>query len=185
MPTYNPGDFSFCQDPENVIMLTEAYNAITVTDSWNKMKLYPVDKGWLLFGSKPDLAPTEVLIKYRHSQRTYQWTMRNMQSIAEHGWDAYIGVSPTTDSSTHLFDCCNACYKQSARNFLYTPASGESVWGHSWRINSHSEELEWDDEPPCPRGLLICYYCNNLARCYSVGIRATCGKCFYEYGETR
>lgn len=46
MKTINPGDFSFMSELERV-MLTDAYNAITLTASWDVMKNDPGNSGYM------------------------------------------------------------------------------------------------------------------------------------------
>ena len=84
---------------------------------------------------------------------------------------------------TNLVYCCAACHKQNMRTFLYTPAPGEDVWSHQWRIQSFGKNLEWADEPPCPRGFLICGRCNDLANCKMIGSKVVCGDCAKDIPE--
>ena len=85
--------------------------------------------------------------------------------------------------------CCGACYKQFTRDFIYQTLPGETWQQQDFRIRSVPDEyIEWNnDDPPCPRGLLVCNYCNNLADCkqkrtfYDSECVPMCGVCVDEY----
>ena len=85
--------------------------------------------------------------------------------------------------------CCNACYKQCTRDSIYQTLPGEMWWQKDFRIRSVPDEyIEWNNDPPCPRGLLVCEYCHNLADCkqkrsfYDTKCAPICGECLDGYG---
>ena len=89
MSVIEPGDFSFLNADERE-MLTDAYKAVTVTESWEAMKQEPGGGGFM-FSDNAYMKPIHAALKYNdHSGVTYGWTMRNMQYIAQNGWGAYL-----------------------------------------------------------------------------------------------
>ena len=89
MNTIEPGDFSFLDVLERE-MLTDAYRAVTVTESWEAMKQEP-GSGGFMFSGDAYMKPINAAMKYDdHSGFTYGWTMRNIQYIAQNGWGAYL-----------------------------------------------------------------------------------------------
>jgi len=89
MNTIEPGDFSFLDVLERE-MLTDAYRAVTMTESWEAMKQAPSGRGFM-FSDDAYMKPIHAALKYNdHSGFTYGWTMRNMQYIAQNGWGAYL-----------------------------------------------------------------------------------------------
>ena len=85
--------------------------------------------------------------------------------------------------------CCGACYKQCTRDSIYQTLPGETWQQKDFRIRSVPDEyIEWNNDPPCPRGLLVCDYCNDLADCkqkrafYGTKCVPMCGVCVDEYG---
>lgn len=89
MSIIEPGDFSFLNADERE-MLTDAYKAVTMTESWEAMKQDP-GAGGFMFSGNEYMKPINAALKYNdHSGFTYGWTMRAIQFIAANGWDAYL-----------------------------------------------------------------------------------------------
>lgn len=83
--------------------------------------------------------------------------------------------------------CCQACYKQCTRDSIYQTLPGETWQQKDFRIRSVPDVyIEWNNDPPCPRGLLVCEYCHNLANCkqkrkfYDNKCLPICGECLDE-----
>ena len=87
---YLPGDFSFLDDDYRREMLEDAYNAVTVTNSWPLMGNDPGDTGFT-YSNAAYIKTINKEIKFDgHSGSSYGWTMRQMQWIAQIGWMSYV-----------------------------------------------------------------------------------------------
>ena len=72
------------------MMLKDAYEAVSSTESWAIMAQDPGEGGFM-FSSNPQYIPINNAIKYdNHSGASYGMTMREMQRIATIGWDTYV-----------------------------------------------------------------------------------------------
>lgn len=71
-------------------MLQDAYNAVSVSESWEAIKQEP-DNGFV-FSQEEWLQKINQHITYNHSGASYGWTMRHMQYIAQNGWEAYVSL---------------------------------------------------------------------------------------------
>ena len=79
-----PGTFSLfniTDDKEG--MLNDAYNAITLTNKWDF-----IDK-CNLSSDNEEMKTIIKAMKYEHTRTTFAYTMREMQMIANYGWDSY------------------------------------------------------------------------------------------------
>jgi len=74
-------------------------------------------------------------------------------------------------------DCCPACRKQLLRKLIKRRDSDEDLLEYELRIESQNYLLYWANEAPCPRGLLICSWCNTLTGCNKVDDAILCGDC--------
>ena len=72
-------------------MLEDAYRAITTCDLWDWMRTTtPEDGRGFMFGNHPNQERLNEAMTYPgHSGASYGWTMRAMEDIAKHGWDAH------------------------------------------------------------------------------------------------
>lgn len=71
-------------------MLKDGFQAITITESWAIMAEDPGNGGFM-YSRNPRYEPINKAIKYDgHSGASYGWMMRQMQRIAQIGWDAYV-----------------------------------------------------------------------------------------------
>ena len=86
---FDRGDFSFA-DSISRQMLEDAFQAVTVTESWEYIAKDPVGGSFILCADKRMMAINEALKFDGHSGGSYGWTMRTMQLIARVGWDAYL-----------------------------------------------------------------------------------------------
>jgi hypothetical protein len=90
---YTPGDFSFIKDTWSREMLTDAYKAVSVTESWTIMAQDP-GSGGFMFSTNPQYKAIGNAMKYDgHSGASYGLTMRQMQRIATVGWTIYVNDS--------------------------------------------------------------------------------------------
>lgn len=86
---YQPGDFSFLKSLNSIEMLTDAYKAVSQTESWDIIKQEP-GPGGFMFSQNSWMQPINAALKYSgHSGGSYGMTMRHMQYIAQYGWTAY------------------------------------------------------------------------------------------------
>lgn len=74
-----------------VPLLRDAYIAITACNLWEWMKTYsPPEATGFMFGRHPNLEKILNTMAYSgHSGASYGWTMRIMEDIAKHGWEAH------------------------------------------------------------------------------------------------
>lgn len=87
--TYQPGDFSFLKSFNWIEMLTDAYKAVSQTESWDLIKQDP-GSGGFMFSQNSWMNPINTALTYSgHSGGSYAMTMRHMQYIAQNGWTAY------------------------------------------------------------------------------------------------
>jgi hypothetical protein len=73
--------------------LQHMYNAITNNNLWEFMKLDPPRNIGYAFWNTPEIGIMSRDINVQldgHSGASFAWVMRNMQYIAQHGWDEYV-----------------------------------------------------------------------------------------------
>jgi hypothetical protein len=88
--SFVPGEFKYIKDRHTRVMLQNAYQAISQTETWNFVKR-PIES--FSFSSAPEIGRisdkmTE-LGYYGHSGFSFGWTMREMQAIAREGEKKY------------------------------------------------------------------------------------------------
>ena len=93
---YLPGDFTFINDDVEKDMLEDMYKTITETNTWEYVKANPGDGGFMLSGPHP----FDCAINVDHSGASYAMTARDMQYIARHGWDKYVGDTIVINSKS-------------------------------------------------------------------------------------
>lgn len=94
-PHVAPGDFSFRGDKFSEEFLADAYQAVTAAGLWDWLRNNPPPegKGYMFWGdTKLKEIEKHMKLLDGHSGSSYGWTMRNMQAIAEKGWDAYVAT---------------------------------------------------------------------------------------------
>ena len=88
---YPPGDFSFIDDLYQRALFLDAFTAITLTESWQLMRDGPGSDGYM-FTNPEGMKKVEAAMKYMdsHSGGSYACVMRDMEFIANHGWNKYV-----------------------------------------------------------------------------------------------
>ena len=80
------GEFKYISNYHERVMLTNAWQAITLTETWDFVKQ---DIDSFMFSSEPHISiiskKMEELGYNGHSGSSFGWVMRNMQYIAKHG----------------------------------------------------------------------------------------------------
>ena len=73
-------------------MLEDAYQAVTKANKWGFLRRTDVPgDGGFMFTNWPSMRDIETFMTYEgHSGASYGMTMRVMEFIAKHGWDAYV-----------------------------------------------------------------------------------------------
>jgi hypothetical protein len=86
------GDFASIpgMSPHEAEMLADAFNAATVTESWDNFRNFSDES--FMFSTAPWLSKVQAEMKLmdQHSGGSYGWTMRVIEHIARHGWDTYV-----------------------------------------------------------------------------------------------
>lgn len=91
MTQYMAGDFSFMTRKSDQEALEDMFQAVVATRAWETLREDPGDGGFM-FGA-PELArQISAALKdpHIHSGASYAWCMRQMQAIAQVGWDTYV-----------------------------------------------------------------------------------------------
>jgi len=97
MSSIQPGDFASIPGmrSDDAQLFSDAYQAITVTENWDNMKNFGSDPSEtsFMFSNAPFLTDIQKHMKMmdHHSGSSYGITMRNMEFIAKHGWDVFVG----------------------------------------------------------------------------------------------
>jgi hypothetical protein len=88
---YAEGDFTFLNNKDDCDTLKDAYDAITITESWALMREDP-GKGGFMFCNheRYKIIKDNMKLLDTHSGASYALMMRQMQYIANHGWNKYI-----------------------------------------------------------------------------------------------
>jgi hypothetical protein len=97
-----PGDFSFIGDKDSQVMLTDMYQAVTVSENWDNLKGFVPGDGGFMFSEKPAwFSLIDQAVKYGgHSGSSHGWTMRCIDYIAKHGWDNFVAKMSKPDEAT-------------------------------------------------------------------------------------
>lgn len=79
-------------DAHEATMLADAYAAVTTADMWEYLKLSSTPgKDGFMFSKDIELAMITAAMQYDgHSGASYAWVLRQMESIAKGGWDAWV-----------------------------------------------------------------------------------------------
>lgn len=105
--TVNEGDFkSLNLDSNSIMMLEDAYQAVTKANRWGFLRRPDVPgdtHGFVPHVQKKEhkkvLLDIDTYMEYEgHSGSSYAWAMRAMERIAKEGWNTYvetIGVKPS------------------------------------------------------------------------------------------
>ena len=89
--TFVPGKFNYIKDSHTKQMLVSAYNAITLTENWNFMKM---NTGNYMFSEYPQAQQIynkiEELGYNGHSACSFAFIMRDMKYIAKKGEEEFM-----------------------------------------------------------------------------------------------
>ncbi len=89
-PEYPRGNFSFVPNKFHRKMLEDAFRAVEKTNTWDYVKVDP-GKGGFVWSQSPEVLEIFLAMNCKsHSIQTFKVVMRNMNSIAVNGWDAYV-----------------------------------------------------------------------------------------------
>jgi len=84
-----PGDFSWWNEPELELQLSDMWRAVCTNDAWAAVTQYG---GFFL--SSPDGRKVHMSLKYgRHNGTSLNWGLLTMQMIGRDGWDKYVSAS--------------------------------------------------------------------------------------------
>ena len=90
---YARGDFSFISSVDERKMLADGFQAVETTGTWEDLKADPGEGGFMFSHAAKSInarITAAMALGDTHSGGSYAWTVRNMQYIAQNGWDAYV-----------------------------------------------------------------------------------------------
>ena len=90
---YARGDFSFISSVDERKMLADGFQAVETTGAWEDLKADPGEGGFMFSPAAAAInrrITGAMALQNTHSGTSYAWTLRNMQYIAQNGWDAYV-----------------------------------------------------------------------------------------------
>ena len=93
---YARGDFSFISRANERSMLEDGFQAVETTETWEELKADPGEGGFMYSPAAASInrrISGAMALKDTHSGLSYGWTLRNMQYIAQNGWDAYVTLN--------------------------------------------------------------------------------------------
>jgi hypothetical protein len=93
MTHYPAGDFSFMKKESDKTALEDMFQAVSSTNLWEALREDPGDGGFML--GAPELAQKisgALKDPHIHSGASYAWCMRQMQAIANLGWESYVKI---------------------------------------------------------------------------------------------
>jgi hypothetical protein len=96
---YARGDFSFITGANERAMLEDGFKAVETIEAWNDLKADPGEGGFMYSPAAASInrrITGAMALQDTHSGLSYGWTLRNMQYIAQNGWDAYVAMHLTT-----------------------------------------------------------------------------------------
>ena len=93
MTSYVPGDFSFIRDESSRYYAKDAYDATTKAEAWALLKEDPGEGGFMYSADERYKSIQDKMeCIQEHSGASYGWSMRQIQYIAQHGWNAYVAL---------------------------------------------------------------------------------------------
>ena len=93
MTQYRPGDFSFLRDESSRRYANDTYQAVTKAEAWDLLKEDPGEGGFMFSADKRYKVIQDTMeLRGEHSGSSYGWSMRQVQYIAQHGWNAYVAL---------------------------------------------------------------------------------------------
>jgi hypothetical protein len=90
--SFEPGNFNFMSDASSRRYVEDAYNAMLAAEQVDLMREEPDTSKGYMFSSDARYELIHKHMKYldEHSGSSYAWTMRQVQYIAQKGWNAYV-----------------------------------------------------------------------------------------------
>lgn len=93
MTQYISGDFSFLRDESSRRYASDTYQAVTKAEAWDLMKEDPGNGGFMFSADQRyKLIQAKMELRGEHSGSSYGWSMRQVQYIAQNGWNAYVAL---------------------------------------------------------------------------------------------
>lgn len=85
------GDFSFIHNVSDRMMLEDMYDAVSKVEAWNELRDGPGKEG-CMWGEQDLTGWIAINLKDRvgHSVASFALSLRTMQFIAKHGWNAFV-----------------------------------------------------------------------------------------------
>jgi hypothetical protein len=134
--TIAPGDFQAIpgMDSWEAEMLKDVYDAVSIANMWDDMKKTQVES-FMFHG--PSWAPA--VHKYMklldtHSGSSYGITMRNIESIAKDGWDAFVTARIAYYETKKAREAALKAERQ-LQDAEYDP---QRNWARQWRVEEFS-----------------------------------------------
>ena len=99
MNQYTPGDFNFMRDEASRRYAKDTYDAVTKAEAWDLMKEEPGQGGYMYStDAQYKLIQAKMEFLGEHSGASYGWCMRQVQYIAQNGWNAYVALFQEGDN---------------------------------------------------------------------------------------
>jgi len=93
MNSYRPGDFGFVRDETSRRYAADTYQAVTKAEAWDLLKEDPGEGGFMYSGNQRyKVIQAKMELIGEHSGSSYGWSMRQVQYIAQNGWNAYVAL---------------------------------------------------------------------------------------------
>jgi len=93
MNQYAAGDFSFMHDESGRRYATDTYQAVTKAEAWDLLKEDPGEGGFMFSADQRyKVIQAKMELMGEHSGSSYGWCMRQVQYIAQNGWNAYVAL---------------------------------------------------------------------------------------------
>ena len=131
-----PGDFQAIpgMDSWEAEMLKDVYDAVSIANKWDDMKKTQVES-FMFHG--PSWAPavhTHMKLLDTHSGSSYGITMRNIESIAKDGWDAFV----TARIAYYETKKAREAALEAERRLQTAEYDPQRNWARQWRVEEFS-----------------------------------------------
>ena len=83
-------NFSFIKDAHLRCYVEDAYQAVDKTETWNLMKEEPAEGFMFITDPRYNVIQDHMQYLDEHTGSSYAIMMRQIQFIAQKGWDAYV-----------------------------------------------------------------------------------------------
>ena len=103
---YAPGDFSFIRDEIDKRLLTNIYRAVERERLWDFLKAGPSGGAFMFSeeGNERLSGVSKAVEDDGHSGASFACSLREIQFIARHGWDAYVKLYEVKNKKTDDLD---------------------------------------------------------------------------------